>query len=832
VFSAPATLVGQSQIFPTGTISGPLTHYPPDSNNDSRPNSQHSTSSSKSGKAKRPTSSKGRKLSIQDSREFRKVSASLSDTAEKREGGPAAKRKAEEIEREVKATDEEISPPLVKDKEVIKMSSEDNSQGREDPSPRKQPRIEEGQESVEGKGDSKQQEAATKVVPELTQRTLENTSSDPSPELDDEAPKDHQHENSATESPSSPGMQLLQFFVPPIPPALDVKIANFVLQGRIHSASSDLFLDSGELRSVSTANALLDFLQAVGSSVPIPKALISGPLKDRLNVQNIKTSGNSGNIPSIPREVVIATILVWLWVQHKASFQRAFGKSGRIDVDPECKWLIQAAVDSASRAVMAKLVETLQNGGPLASALSSSRSKGGVASSKSASGEGEKPAMASVTVDLRFAMITNEALMTELCIDDEVDSVLPMYDELVQLLDETRLEALRGKCRERVYLAAILARHSTMAEPFANSYVSCMVRAGEALGHGELFELVQDEDASTSTMIPYDIFSDETGAWEDPCRPPDGFTPNLAGEDLVRRAHARAMILKSLNKMQRCCNFKGGTDDAGPYSEVTSQSQTIATAAAEARAGLALQRTPSGSMKRRTSFSLPETAVQPGTGFALANSINQYNPKHTCVPLFWDVTSIENKPYGKHAYASRPRAFSMNTIMIGNEEPGEPDKRGRSRSTSPPQSRAPEPTYLEDDIPRSTEEIAWSDVARAFEIVNMSGGGNTPRSKRRSSFSVSSGDEGRDPTLKTIIAPFCHRIDDSEIPQEDSGDSEGEEDLSDEAILARHQVVLDKMKERLDRFMEGRTTAGQRARQRAKARAAEKAALADSSMGK
>jgi len=54
-----------------------------------------------------------------------------------------------------------------------------------------------------------------------------------------------------------------------------------------------------------------------------------------------------------------------------------------------------------------------------------------------------------------------------------------------------------------------------------------------------------------------------------------------------------------------------------------------------------------------------------------------------------------------------------------------------------------------------------------------------------------------------------------------------EEDLSDEAILARHEVVLNKMKERLDKFMQGRTTAGQRARQRAKQRAAEKVTVSE-----
>jgi len=63
----------------------------------------------------------------------------------------------------------------------------------------------------------------------------------------------------------------------------------------------------------------------------------------------------SSNMSS-KKQVVAAIVLIWLWVQHKEIFQRAFAKSGRIDVDPECKWLIQAAVDTATRALAAEFV--------------------------------------------------------------------------------------------------------------------------------------------------------------------------------------------------------------------------------------------------------------------------------------------------------------------------------------------------------------------------------------------------------------------------------------------------------------------------------------------
>ena len=46
-------------------------------------------------------------------------------------------------------------------------------------------------------------------------------------------------------------------------------------------------------------------------------------------------------------QVVIAAITGWLWAEHEDCFQSAFIKSGRIDVDPECKWLIYTAVDES-----------------------------------------------------------------------------------------------------------------------------------------------------------------------------------------------------------------------------------------------------------------------------------------------------------------------------------------------------------------------------------------------------------------------------------------------------------------------------------------------------
>lgn len=809
--AATAALMGQSQL-PVGAMSGHLvlSQHPGGQHTESRPSSQHSVSSTKSTKGKRPSSSKGRKeLKDEPVQTGTNVSSKPKPpTDEINESHSNTKRKASDLTSALNTEIETLSmhteKKIARDSMLDKEGDRTYSPISNGSPPRKKAAV--VASKVEQQDDSSFRKSQPDSLTEIMRQPI-GFDEDSSADVRSDVP-------SPAQPPATAGMQ---FFVPPIPPSLDPHMASCALDGRIHVAISKLFLPSGQLCSVHTTTVLLDYVQAVGSAVPIPKALVSNPLKERLNFQSLKTSSNGGHTPTIPRDLVVAIVLVWLWVQHKDSFQRAFAKSGRIDVDPECKWLIQAAVDAASRALMLELTEAIQHGGPLASALSSARNKGGSSSAKPSGSELEKQATASITVDARVALIVSEALMTELCIDEEIDAVLPMYEDLVQLLDETRMNALKAKCRERVLLAAVVAQRATMSETFAHAYVSSMVRAGEALDHGELFELVQDEETSTSTMIPYDIFSDETRAWEDPCRPVSGFHPNLTGEDLVRRAHARGMIIKSLKKMQDRNNIKGGTPDSGPYAErIQSQGQSLN----EAKA---LQRTSSGNSKRRTSFSLVEKSVQAGTGSSKAMSLSQYNPHHVSTPLFWDTTSIENMPYGQHSKVSKTRSSSISVTKDDGKESLIRGQSGVSNTATPIQSVGSIGEDHGDEIfRRSSEEVDWAEVAKGFLTVDL-GGGPIPSRRRSSKVNSPTQNYPRNHGNKTIFAPFCNRIDDANIVGEESGSEE--EDLSDETIQMRHKVVLDNMKARLDKFMEGRTTAGQRARQRAQARAAEKASV-------
>eukprot|EP00540_Astrosyne_radiata_P020830 CAMPEP_0116822884 /NCGR_PEP_ID=MMETSP0418-20121206/523_1 /TAXON_ID=1158023 /ORGANISM="Astrosyne radiata, Strain 13vi08-1A" /LENGTH=339 /DNA_ID=CAMNT_0004451061 /DNA_START=31 /DNA_END=1050 /DNA_ORIENTATION=+ len=336
-----------------------------------------------------------------------------------------------------------------------------------------------------------------------------------------------------------------------------------------------------------------------------------------------------------------------------------------------------------------------------------------------------------------------------------------------------------------------------MSESFSHAYVSSVVRAGEALG------------TLTSTMIPYDIFSDETGAWEDPCRVPEGFTPNLSGEELVRRAHARAMIQKSLKKMQDRNNIQGGTPTPGPYADPAQEAAQASSTGNGERVGQTGPRTP-GSAKKRASFTFArEPMPNAGTGSGVATSVSQYNPNHHSTPLFWDNDSVENTPYGRHLQGTRPAALCREQMRQTDSKLGR-GKRGRvTRNTSIGVPTTSKKTPVNGLTP-STTGVEWEEVANIFHDVKLPGSSTASAKRPRAPVStVISGS-------RTIIAPFCRKLSGSPQPPSDTEEpnSGSDEDLDDTAILSRHQVVLDRMKKKLDKFMDNRQS-GHRGRKKA-----------------
>jgi len=333
-----------------------------------------------------------------------------------------------------------------------------------------------------------------------------------------------------------------------------------------------------------------------------------------------------------------------------------------------------------------------------------------------------------------------------------------------------------------------------MSLSFSHAYVSAMVRVGEALGHGPLFEVVQNEAHGVSTMIPYDVFTDESGAWEDPCRQTTGFTKDLTGDELMRRAHSRAMIQKSLKKLQDRQNVKGGTQIPGPYIDLnvsTSSNSITKTNSGTSR----------GNHHRRRS-SVFEPSIQPGSGSAVATSWSLYNPSHHSPPLEWDAGAMENAPYGCYNTSTRPRSVSLAQGAAILRNTARTQRRRRSLSSSPkhvdvekehiePIVQAEEKQSSNEDK-RSTREIPWGDVAGIFQKVELP---NSIKEQKEKEAKLSAKE-------RIIFAPIVRWPE--SIPVVDENDSDEEEDLSDATILSRHRVVLDRMKARLSSFMENK----------------------------
>jgi len=589
----------------------------------------------------------------------------------------------------------------------------------------------------------------------------------------------------------------LQYYVPEAPPGISTDFATTVLAGRCHEAIGVSVYRDLAFEGLRVVN----YITAVGMAVPIPKTVVMNPLKDRMNGLVFKNS-NVSSMPASSREIIAAVILLWLWRNQEGCFQRAFAKSGRIDVDPECKWFVNAAIHKAVTALSNEVIGSTSRANGLTTALLAHKTKTSTGL-KGTHGKAEQESLKTTTtkIDLLAASVVSKSLNMTLVLNEEMNSAIPQFNNLVDYLDECRKLALFAKSQERALLAAVVSRKATMSFSFSHAYVSAIVRAGEALGHGALFEVVQNEKCGVSTMIPYDVFTDESGAWEDPCRPATGFNEGLTGDDLMRRAHTRAIIHKSLKKLQDRQNVKGGTQSLGPYVDHSSP----ATTSSGTKGSSGGPRTASN--RRRSSLSEP--SIQSGSGSAAATSWALYTPNHQCPPLQWDANATDNAPYGRYDESTRPRSLSLAQGAALLRNSGRGQRRRRSSSTGPASVQKGQ-TSLEkssnkkevskpkaEKDPRSTREIPWEDVAGIFQKVELP---DSMKEQKEKEVKMSSQE-------RTIFAPIVTRP--GSMPIVNEAESDSEENLSDEAILENHRVVLDKMKARLSSYMESKKRSNQ-----------------------
>lgn len=549
---------------------------------------------------------------------------------------------------------------------------------------------------------------------------------------------------------------------------------SLVKSGHFHKAAEQLL--------PSQFSSAIDCLLSSSATVPIPKGLVLGPLKERLNTPGFKSAG-SNSTPPINRDIVSAVILVWLWDEHKTIFKEAFEKNGRIDVDPNCKWFIMASIDAAVRDLSLAIADSIARGEGAFSEASLAQKSNSVAETGNVTlQENNRGVISTKNLDVCTASIVSKALAAEVVIDAKINSVIPGYQQLLLYLDESRQGALRSKSQERTLLATLIGRKCMMSESFAYAYVSSVVRAGDALGHGELFETVQDEATMSSTMVPHDIFTDDDGYWEDPCKPENGFSAGLKGDELLRRAHARALIHKALRKLQDRHGIRGGTSTYGPLIDPGEESATVHSVGSGARSPVSSASPRPG--KRKVSL-LTEPYVYPGTGSAAARSWAVYDPKHFCPPIEWYPEDLCNQPYGLHSRGERFRSLPLSSGKNTDEKLTKKLKRSTSFAV------ASRPDSPESEMLRSTREIAWGDVASIFRRVEVPKKSRAQAQVKEHSIRLG----------ETIFAPFCRPID---IIFSDDDESDTEEDLQEETVLARHQVVLDEMKAKLNAFLEAR----------------------------
>lgn len=531
-------------------------------------------------------------------------------------------------------------------------------------------------------------------------------------------------------------------FTPPVPPKqLPKKITNLALRAKFHDAMTVAAKSGGEKEVV-----LVEFLLSLGQAVPKLKSHIEKMLLAKLNLADKRTHVGilvgDDKFASDTREMIVALISMWMCVEQKDLVNGILSsENGGSPAHSELEWLTTSAIGESLSAIAPFL-------NSLSSATRDEQMK-------------------------QVVLVVGKALTTEVFVSERQNAALPLMEELIKLLDSLRTDALQAKTRERVLLAALVSRSSNMTEAFSNAYVSSIIRAGEALTHEDVCEIVQDTDVRASTMLPFDYFQDNAGVWEEPCRPEQGYHSGLSGIEMKKEAHARSLLRKSMKRLQDQLGLKGGILDGGPYYPLAPTIPSTPTTPT----GPSLMRSISGSAKQKG----PGDYAPPDAAF---------NPGHFVPPMNWNINNVSNLPYGQYSLDSMQ--YSSVGDILTDEKRKEYQANQKNSSISLAQKF------------RSTHEIKWEDVANMFLH-----GGNSRQIDINSVLTAEQGPLGADDPAnagkKKIYAPFVEPFNVSSleaiVPNEEDSD---DEDISDETIIKAHQEVLDEMKLKLDAALEKR----------------------------
>ena len=134
-------------------------------------------------------------------------------------------------------------------------------------------------------------------------------------------------------------------------------------------------------------------------------------------------NSNVGSMPASSRDIIASVILLWLWRNQEGCFQRAFTKSGRIDVDPECKWFVNAAVNKAVTALSNEVIGSTSRANGLTTALLAHKSKSSNGQ-KGTYGKAEQDSLKTTTtkIDLLAASVVSKSLNMTLVLNEDMVS--------------------------------------------------------------------------------------------------------------------------------------------------------------------------------------------------------------------------------------------------------------------------------------------------------------------------------------------------------------------------------------------------------------------------
>jgi len=167
-------------------------------------------------------------------------------------------------------------------------------------------------------------------------------------------------------------------------------------------------------------------------------------------------------------------------------------------------------------------------------------------------------------------------------------------------------------------------------------------------------------------------------------------------------------------------------------------------------------------------------------------------PAHHCDPLILDDTCFGDTPYGNHDYNVSTESRLPSRENCVNDDVSEIDHVSSANGDTPSD-------FI---LRRSTCPIDWIDVSSKFQSVTVNEHNQSAPESRSEKLGSS-----LTKNKSIIFSPMVQIVDENQLKTLEDHESDSlvsEEDLSDDAVLIRHQAVLDKMRVKIDRLMEAR----------------------------